>query len=203
MCTPSQMMIFYLPIMGMTIVPLCLMIMSNLPDLLAILIPLAIIVYFHKKSARNDEEMKNPCQKAFSQLKECSAANWTHWTNWTHWMPFISSSNVDVTEKKDSFVVEVDLPGMQKEEIKVEVEESVITISGDRSLAHKEEKDEEEGEEKVIIHGRHAGKVMKKISLPNSADMETILAKYENGVLVLVVQKKAECVKEKKTVDIE
>ena len=186
--------------MGMTFVPLCLMIMSNLPELLAILIPLVMIIYFHKKNSKNGEETKNPCQEAFSHLKECSAANWKNWTNWT---PFISSSDVDVTEKKDSFVVEVDLPGMQKEDIKVEVEENVITISGERPLTRKEENEEEEEEEKTIIRGRHTGKVMKKISLPKSADMETILAKYENGVLVLVVQKKAECMKEKKTVDIE
>ena len=189
--------------MGMTFFPLCLMIMSNLPELLAILIPLVMIIYFHKKNSKNGEETKNPCQEAFSHLKECSAANWKNWTNWTNWTPFISSSDVDVTEKKDSFVVEVDLPGMQKEDIKVEVEENVITVSGERSLARKEENEEEEEEEKTIIRGRHTGKVMKKISLPKSADMETILAKYENGVLVLVVQKKAECMKEKKTVDIE
>lgn len=196
MCAPSQTMLFYLPIMGLAFFPLCLMLISNLPEFLAIILPLAILHHFHKKSTKNGDEEKNPCTEAFSHMKKCSA-------DWANWVPFMSSSNVDVTEKKDSFVVEVDLPGMKKEEIKVEVEENVIAVSGDRSQACKVENNEEEEEEKMLVNGRQMGKVVKKISLPKSADMDTILAKYENGVLTLAVQKKAECMKEKKTVDIE
>ena len=103
---------------------------------------------------------------------------------------------LDMKEKRDCFVVEIDLPGVKKEDIKVEVEENVISISGERPAG----KDEDC---KSHIAGRHFGAFDKRVKLPESADMNAIIAKYENGVLTLMIHKKAECVNERKNIVIE
>ena len=98
----------------------------------------------------------------------------------------------DVFEKDDSFVIEMDLPGMKKEDIKVEVEENRVTISGERTA---EETDHR-------ISSRQFGAFSKTICLPETADMETMMAKYENGVLALIVNKKVEYQNRRKNIVI-
>ena len=129
--------------------------------------------------------MKEKCACASEKVKECCQMN----------SP-MQSVALDVKEKRDCFVVEIDLPGVKKEDIKVEVEENVISISGERTA----EKDEDC---KSHIAGRHFGAFDKRVKLPESADMNAIIAKYENGVLTLMIHKKAECVNERKNIVIE
>ena len=99
---------------------------------------------------------------------------------------------IDVFERDNSYVIEMDLPGMKKEDIKVEIEENRVTISGERS---------KEGAENCIS-SRLFGTFSKTIALPEAADMETMMAKYENGVLTLIVNKKAEYLNRKKNIVI-
>ena len=99
---------------------------------------------------------------------------------------------IDVLERDNSYVIEMDLPGMKKEDIKVEIEENRVTISGERS---------KEGAENCIS-SRLFGTFSKTIALPEAADMETMMAKYENGVLTLIVNKKAEYLNRKKNIVI-
>ena len=98
---------------------------------------------------------------------------------------------MEVKELKDSFLIEIDLPGVQKEDVKIETESNSVSVSAIR-------KSVSEGEESVNTKEyKHA------FDLPETADMETIMAKCENGVLTITAQKKSQFKKERRNVTIE
>jgi HSP20 family protein len=90
---------------------------------------------------------------------------------------------VEVKELPDKFVLRVDLPGIRKEDIKLEVSDNILTISGER----KEEKEEKEAQyyRREIVYGSFH----RSIQLPPSVDPEKITAKLENGVLTVEIPK--------------
>lgn len=90
---------------------------------------------------------------------------------------------VELTETDKSYVVGVDLPGIKKEEIKIEMFENTLNISGER----KREKHFEDKKAQRIE--RSYGSFRRSFSLPKNADAEKVEAKYENGVLELVIPK--------------
>ena len=98
--------------------------------------------------------------------------------------------DVDIVESKDNIEVQVDLPGMEKDDIKVSVEDSVLTIKGERK-AMKEEK-----EKNYHQIERTCGTFTRSFSLPTSVEGERIKANYKNGVLKIDLPK-AEAVKPK------
>ena len=91
----------------------------------------------------------------------------------------------DVKETEDSFEVDVDLPGFKKDEIKLELNNGFLTISTEKSLEKKEEK-----EGKVIRQERFAGSMQRSFYVGQTLTEEDIKAKYENGVLSLMIPKK-------------
>lgn len=98
---------------------------------------------------------------------------------------------VDVREDKDNFYVEVELPGMKKEEINLEFTNNVLLIKGERKFERKEES------ENYHFMERSYGSFYRSLSLPRSVDGEKITAEYKDGLLKIVVPKKEE-VKPKK-----
>ncbi|WP_200762793.1 Hsp20/alpha crystallin family protein [Nitrosophilus alvini] len=93
-----------------------------------------------------------------------------------------------VNEKEDekAYYVEVDLPGVKKEDIHVDVKDNVLSISGERKFK-KEEKDKG-----YVRTESFFGKFERKFTLPNDADVEHIEAKTEDGVLHITIPKVAE-----------
>lgn len=91
---------------------------------------------------------------------------------------------VDIKENEKSFVIEAELPGIKKEEIGLDLENNVLTIS----VEHKEEVNEES--DKYIRKERRYG-AMKRSFIVENIDEESISAKFENGVLSLVLPKKS------------
>ena len=138
-----------------------------------------------EKCKKHCEMLRKKCVCATDKVKECCQM-----------MTPILPIALDVKEKADCFVVDIDLPGLKKEDIKVEVEDNVIMISGERIP-------ENDDSFKSYINGRHFGAFEKRVNLPESADMNDIIAKYESGVLTLIIHKKPECVNEKKNIVIE
>lgn len=97
----------------------------------------------------------------------------------TTWMP-----SVNIKERTTDFVIDLAVPGMDKKDFKVEVENNVLTISGER---HEENKQENE---KHTRREFHYGAFTRSFTLPESANAEDVKAEYKNGILAITVAKK-------------
>ena len=107
----------------------------------------------------------------------------------------------DVRETKNSYEVDVDLPGFKKDEIKLELDNGYLTISAAKGL-DKDETDKETG--KYIRRERYAGNMSRSFYVGKDITEKDIHGKYENGILRLSVPKKeAKPVETKKTIAIE
>lgn len=102
------------------------------------------------------------------------------------WMPAL-----DVYEKDGEMVIRVDLPGMEKKDVKVKVLENVLVIEGERKLEKRVE------EENYLCREACFGTFTRRIALPNPVEEYEVKANLENGVLeVHVPVKEAEKPKE-------
>ncbi|BAB64125.1 putative heat shock protein [Oryza sativa Japonica Group] len=95
-----------------------------------------------------------------------------------------ANARVDWKETPESHVFKADLPGVKKEEVKVEVEEgNVLVISGQRS------KEKEDKNDKWHRVERSSGQFMRRFRLPENAKVDQVKASMENGVLTVTVPK--------------
>jgi HSP20 family protein len=93
---------------------------------------------------------------------------------------------VNIAEAADHFSIELSAPGFAKEDFKLEVENYTLSISG-------EKKKETAAEGKTYTRKEFGyGSFKRVFTLPQSVDTERIHAKYENGILEIVVSKKDE-----------
>ena len=94
---------------------------------------------------------------------------------------------VDIREANDHFLISADLPGVDKDDVKIEVKDRVLTLSGERHYEHKEER-----EGKLHRVERSYGKFQRSFHLPENIDEEQIKASYENGVLEVLIPRAAD-----------
>jgi HSP20 family protein len=93
---------------------------------------------------------------------------------------------IDVSEDDKAYTVHADIPGVKKEDINVNIEGSQVAISAEV----KNEKEVKEGD-KVLRNERYFGRVSRAFTLTEDVDETTAQAKYNNGVLELVLPKRA------------
>ena len=93
---------------------------------------------------------------------------------------------VDISEDKDNLYVDVEIPGMNKEDIKVSLENNVLSLKGEK----KHEK--EVREEDYHRWERRYGSFARAFELPVSIQSDKISASYENGVLRVALPKAEE-----------
>lgn len=106
-------------------------------------------------------------------------------------------ARIDWKETPEAHVFKADLPGLKKEEVKVEVEEGrVLQICGERS------KEQEEKNDKWHRIERSSGKFLRRFRLPENAKMDEVKASMENGVLTVTVPKTEEKKPEVKPIEI-
>ncbi len=91
---------------------------------------------------------------------------------------------VDIVEEKDNMKVVAEIPGMEKDDIKVSVENDVLTISGERKQAF----EQKEGDNFVRSELR-SGAFSRSFTLPEHLDAEKISADYKNGLLTITLPK--------------
>lgn len=97
----------------------------------------------------------------------------TLWHKSTYWKPV-----VDVREEDNSIIIDADLPGMDEDNVKVSVEENILTISGERKT---------EKEEKYHRIEKYYGSFTRSFTLPSSAKIDKIEASFDKGVLTVKI----------------
>ena len=97
------------------------------------------------------------------------------------WMPAM-----DLVENEDSFLLRADLPGLSEDDIKIEVEDNVLTLSGERKSEHETK---QEGYHRVE---RAFGAFSRALTLPKGVDPESVTAHFDRGVLEVRIPKPEE-----------
>lgn len=92
---------------------------------------------------------------------------------------------IDLTENDKTYTIHAEVPGVNKEDIKVQVDGNRVSISAET----KEEKEEKEGE-RIICRECYQGSSYRSFTLDSDVDETKAEAKYENGVLELILPKK-------------
>ena len=112
-----------------------------------------------------------------------------------------SFGKTDIKELKDNYLLEIELPGFNKEDIKAEINNGYLIVTA----AHNENKDEKDKEGKYIRKERYTGQFTRSFYIGDNITQEDIKGKFENGLLKLEVPKKEvkELAEEKKYIQIE
>jgi len=98
--------------------------------------------------------------------------------------PVTLRPRVDVFDSEKDYVLEADLPGIRKDDLKVEVERNVLSIEGERKSEH--------GEDLHGVHLERAGsaRFVRRFTLGREVEPDKIEARFADGVLRLTVPKK-------------
>jgi HSP20 family protein len=94
------------------------------------------------------------------------------------WMPAM-----DLVESQDHFVLRADLPGLAEEDVNIEVEDRVLTVSGERKAEQTESKD---GFHRIE---RAFGSFSRSLTLPEGVDADAVTASFDRGVLEVRIPK--------------
>lgn len=112
-------------------------------------------------------DLRSRLDRVFADLGDGGEGNW--------------NPEIDVMREKDRFRIHANVPGVKPEDIKIDVADDVLTISG----SHKEEK---EVKERQYVHReRRVGSFTRSIALPPGTDPNKIQAKAHDGVLDVIV----------------
>jgi HSP20 family protein len=142
---------------------------------------------FEKKSlaTRRQQEPFNVLRQMTSELDRMFDEPWTlfRWPSADLASPDapIWAPKVDVVTKDGKLVTRVDLPGMKKEDVFVEVQDGYLMLSGERTKETKEEKDD------VYREEREYGSFCRTVPLPKGVKADDVKATFNNGVLEVSV----------------
>ena len=101
---------------------------------------------------------------------------------------------VDIAETDKEFVIKAEIPEVKKEDVKVTVENGILTIRGDRK-----QETEEKGKKFHRVE-RHYGSFTRSFTLPENVDAANIKASFKDGMLGLQIRKTAEA--KPKSIDV-
>jgi HSP20 family protein len=131
---------------------------------------------------REITSIQNEMNRLFNTFFDTpTAAEGGNGTSARRWIPAM-----DLVETEDAFVLKADLPGVTESDVNVEVEDNVLTVSGERKAEHE---DKREGYVRVE---RSYGSFRRSLTLPEGIDPEGVQASFENGVLDIRIPKPEE-----------
>src|SRR4030095_9575461 len=99
----------------------------------------------------------------------------------TAWAPAL-----DISERKDAYLVTVELPGVEADDLEITMEDGLLTIQGERHFAH------DSSEQQFHRVERRYGAFRRSITLPAQIQAEQIEASFDNGMLQILVPKMEE-----------
>ena len=129
--------------------------------------------------ARELNTLQNEMNRLFNTFFDAPAPNGS--VAQRRWLP-----PMDLVENKDEFVLRADLPGVSEDDVNIELEDNVLTISGERKSEHEERK---EGFHRVE---RASGSFSRSLTLPEGVNPEGIKASFDRGVLQVHIPKPEE-----------
>jgi len=99
---------------------------------------------------------------------------------------WVDAPSLDLHETKDHYIVHLEIPGVDKKEIKISIEDGILTVAGERRL--------EKPAEGTEVHRRERfqGRFERRLTLPKPIDQARVSATYVNGVLAVTLPKAAE-----------
>ncbi|HEX6459327.1 MAG TPA: Hsp20/alpha crystallin family protein [Thermoleophilaceae bacterium] len=93
---------------------------------------------------------------------------------------------MDLIEAEDHFLLKADLPGVSEEDVTIEVQDNVLTVSGERKAEH------ERKEKGFYRLERSFGRFSRSLTLPEGVDADAISASFDKGVLAVSIPKPEE-----------
>jgi HSP20 family protein len=123
---------------------------------------------------RELSSLQNEMNRLFNTAFDTPVANGGN----RRWVPAM-----DLVETAEDFVLRADLPGLTQEAVKIEVEDTTLTISGERQAEH------EPREEGFYRLERAFGAFSRSLTLPKGVNAEAVTASFSNGVLEVHIPK--------------
>jgi HSP20 family protein len=121
---------------------------------------------------------------------------WNEWFDGGLWGRTLNVPAVNIIEHKDEYLVSLAVPGMKKDDFKIDVDGNMLTISSEK------EENKEEKEKKFTRKEYSYSSFSRSFTLPEEINKEKIDAKYEDGVLKIALPRKEEVKKNVKHISI-
>jgi len=129
--------------------------------------------------ARELSSLQSEMNRLFTSFFDTPAGNGAG--GMQRWVP-----PMDLVETENDFVLKADLPGLDADDVTIEVEDRVLTVSGERTIEHEAKK---EGYYRLE---RSSGRFRRSLTLPDGVDPAKIAASFDKGVLEIRVPKPEE-----------
>ena len=122
--------------------------------------------------------LQNEMNRLFNTVFDTPSGGTGNGGTMRRWLPAM-----DLVETDDHFVLRADLPGMSEDDVKIELEDNTLTVSGERKAEH-----ESEGEGYYRVE-RASGSFSRSLTLPQGVDAEAVSASFDRGVLEVRIPK--------------
>jgi HSP20 family protein len=106
------------------------------------------------------------------------------------------SPKIDISEKGNQLIIDAEIPGVQKEDLKITLQDNILTIEGEKKNVSEEDKRNYFRTERIY------GAFKKSFNLPEDVDSDKVNAKFNNGVLSITLEKVEEETPVEKVIEV-
>jgi HSP20 family protein len=106
------------------------------------------------------------------------------------------SPKIDISEKGNQLVIDAEISGIKKEDLKITLQDNILTIEGEKKNVS------DVNETKYFLTERSYGTFKRSFTLPEEVDSEKVNAKFENGLLKITLEKVVEKAPEEKIIKV-
>src|SRR5579884_8425 len=139
-------------------------------------IPMASLIPWRRESALAEWDPFRELEEMHERMGRLLDRTFGDWLSTEGWLPM-----VDVEERDDAWVIEADLPGVERKDVTVELQDNQLTIHGERK--------ERERSGQLRRRTRRTGRFEYRLTLPSGVEGDRVQASMTNGVLTVTVPK--------------